>query len=155
MKMVDFLQAEAIKVGLEAKNKSGIIEELLELLVQIGKVEDKSSVLNAIFEREKIGSTAIGKGVAIPHAKSDDVAEVTAACGISFEGVDFGQAVDDEPVRLFFLLVAPNDAAGPHLKALARLSRLLHNSDFRESLMRATTKEELFSVISEEDRKRQ
>jgi fructose-specific phosphotransferase system IIA component len=155
MKMMDFLQAEAIKVSLEAKNKKEVIEELLELLVQTGKVKDKSSVLNAIFEREKIGCTAIGKGVAIPHAKSDAVKEVTAACGISFEGVDFGCTVDDKPVHLFFLLVAPNDAAGPHLKALARLSRLLHNSNFRESLMKATTKEELFSVISEEDRKRQ
>ncbi len=155
MKMVDFLKAEAIKVSLEAKNKKGIIEELLDLLVQTGKVKDKSNVLNAIFEREKIGSTAIGKGVAIPHAKSNAVTEVTAACGISFEGVDFGHTVDDEPVRLFFLLVAPNDAAGPHLKALARLSRLLHNSGFRESLMKATAKEELFSIISEEDRKRQ
>lgn len=155
MKMVDFLQIGAVKVNLESKNKKEIIEELLELLVQAGKVKDKSDVLNAIFEREKIGSTAIGKGVAIPHAKSDAVSEVAAACGISFEGIDFGCAVDDEPVRLFFLLVAPNDATGPHLKALARLSRLLHNSDFRESLMKATAKEELFSVISEEDRKRQ
>ena len=154
MKMVDFLQAEAIKVNLQAKNKKGVIRELLELLVQAEKIKNKNDVLNAILEREKIGSTAIGKGVAIPHAKSDAVKEVTAACGISFEGIDFGGTVDDEPVRLFFLLVAPNDAAGPHLKALARLSRLLHNSNFRESLMKATTEKELFSIISEEDRKR-
>ena len=154
MKMVDFLQIGEVKVNLEAKNKKEIIEELLELLVQAGKVKNKSDVLSAIFEREKICSTAIGKGIAIPHAKSDAVKEVVAACGISFEGIDFGHTVDDEPVRLFFLLVAPNDAAGPHLKALARLSRLLHNSNFRESLMKATTREELFSAISDEDRKR-
>lgn len=155
MKMLDFLQVGAVKVNLAAKNKKEVIEELLELLVQAGKIKDKNGVLNAIFEREKIGSTAIGKGVAIPHAKSDAVKEVVAACGISFKGIDFECMVDDEPVRLFFLLVAPNDAAGPHLKALARLSRLLHSSSFRESLMKATTEEELFSVISEEDRKRQ
>ena len=154
MKMVDFLQIGEVKVNLEAKNKKEVIGELLELLVQAGKVKDKRDVLSAIFEREKICSTAIGKGIAIPHAKSDAVKEVVAACGISFEGIDFGCTVDDEPVRLFFLLVAPNDAAGPHLKALARLSRLLHNSNFRESLMKATTGEELFSAISEEDRKR-
>jgi PTS system nitrogen regulatory IIA component len=155
MKIGDFLKIEAVKSNLKAKNKKEVIEELLELLVQTGKVKNKSDMLSAIFDREKIGSTAIGKGVAIPHAKSDAVSEVVAACGISFKGIDFGCMVDGEPVHLFFLLIAPNDAAGPHLKALARLSRLLHNSNFRESLMKATTEEELFSIISEEDRKRQ
>ena len=102
------------------------------------------------MEREKLGSTGIGQGVAIPHGKSDSVESLVAALGVSKRGVDF-ESLDGEPVNLIFLLVAPPDSAGQHLKALARISRLLKDKFFRQALREAKSLEEIQRIIKEED----
>jgi PTS system nitrogen regulatory IIA component len=102
------------------------------------------------LDREKLGSTGIGDGIAIPHGKIRDLGGVVASFGRSREGVDF-ESIDQKPTHLFFLLVAPENSAGMHLKALARISRLLKDPNFRKKLMGAGDKDELFQIISEED----
>lgn len=153
MKIMDFLKEKAISARLKSSEKRGVIEELIDTLVKAGEIENKEEILKALLDREKLGSTGIGEGVAIPHAKSDVVKEVVAAFGLSPRGVEF-DSLDGKPAYLFFLLVAPADSAGPHLKALARLSRILKDKSFREALRKAKTKEEILGLIREEDSKR-
>jgi PTS system nitrogen regulatory IIA component len=107
-------------------------------------------VVEVLLDREKLGSTGIGDGIAIPHGKIKDLGGVVASFGRSPEGVDF-ESLDQKPAHLFFLLVAPENSAGVHLKALARISRLLKHPSFRKRLMEAENEEELFQIISEED----
>lgn len=153
MKIIDFLGEKAVSAHLKSKEKRGVIEELTDLLVKAGEIENKEEIINALLDREKLGSTSIGGGVAIPHAKSGVVKEVVAAFGRSPQGVEF-EALDEEPTYLFFLLLAPTDSAGPHLKALARLSRFLKDKPFREALKKAESEEEILRLIREEDNKR-
>lgn len=153
MKIMDFLKEKTISARLKSSEKRGVIEELIDTLVKAGEIENKEEMLNALLDREKLGSTGIGEGVAIPHAKSDVVKEVVAAFGLSPQGVEF-DSLDGKPAYLFFLLVAPADSTGPHLKALARLSRILKDKSFREALKKAKTKEEILGLIREEDSKR-
>ncbi|NQS89303.1 PTS sugar transporter subunit IIA, partial [Patescibacteria group bacterium] len=115
---------------------------------------NKDNIVKILLQREALGSTGIGNGIAIPHGKSDKVKKLVAAFGISKQGVDF-ESLDGEPVYIFFLLVAPIDSAGPHLKALARISRLLKDKSFRNTLKAAKTKEELVEIITKEDQRRQ
>lgn len=150
MNIMDFLNPKAISVELKAKNKKEVITELTELLVKTGEIKDKSGIVKILLERESLGSTGIGQGIAIPHGKSAKVKNLVAAFGISKEGVEF-ESLDGEPVHIFFLLVAPVDSAGPHLKALARISRLLKDRFFRETLRNARTKEEIVEIIKRED----
>ncbi|MBM2837586.1 MAG: IIA-like nitrogen-regulatory protein PtsN [Deltaproteobacteria bacterium] len=103
-------------------------------------------------EREKLGSTGIGDGVAIPHGKLKDVKVMMAAFGRSSRGVDF-QAIDGKPVHIFFMLVAPEEMAGPHLKALARISRLLKEPSRRKAFLEAKSREDIYRLISEGDEK--
>ncbi len=105
------------------------------------------------MSRESLGSTAIGQGIAIPHAKSDCVEKLVAAFGISRKGIDF-DSLDGEPAHIFFLLVAPQDSAGPHLKALARISRLLKDKYFRDSLRNSPDDKAVVKIISQEDEKK-
>jgi nitrogen PTS system EIIA component len=109
-------------------------------------------VLRVLLEREKISTTAIGEGVAIPHGKLPGVDKVVGVFARSPEGVDFA-SLDGEPTHLFFTLIAPEDAAADHLKALARISRLLKDTAFRNRLMKGQTREEIFDIIAEEDQK--
>ncbi len=154
MNIMDFLSKEAISANLESKNKKGIIEELTGLLVKTKEIRNKDNIVKILLQREALGSTGIGNGIAIPHGKSDKVKKLVAALGISKQGVDF-ESLDGEPVYIFFLLVAPIDSAGPHLKALARISRLLKDKSFRNTLKAAKTKEELVEIITKEDQRRQ
>jgi|Deesub1362B_J571_1020462.scaffolds.fasta_scaffold05652_4 fructose-specific phosphotransferase system IIA component len=151
MRLVDLLSENVIKVPLERTDKVGVIEELIDLLEKSGKVKDKESVLKAVLEREKVMSTGVGDGVAIPHGKADGVEDVVAAFGISHKDIDF-QSIDEKPVRLVFLLVAPPNATGPHLKALSRVSRLLNKKEFRDRLLRAKTPAEVLELIQEEEK---
>jgi len=153
MKIMDFLKEKAVSAHLKSKTKREVIEELIALLAQAGEIENKEEIMKALLDREKLGSTGIGDGVAIPHAKSDVVNEVVAAFGRSPQGVEF-DSLDGEPAYLFFLLVAPTDSTGPHLKALARLSRILKDKPFRETLKKAETEEEMLKLIREEDSKK-
>lgn len=153
MKIVDFLNVHAITTNLEAMDKEGVIKELVELLAKTQSIRDKEKLIKSLLEREALGSTGIGQGVAIPHCKSESVKEVVAAFGISHKGVNF-ESLDGERAYIFFLLVAPQDTTGPHLKVLARISRLLKDKYFRDALKAAADEKELFRIIKEEDKKR-
>jgi len=151
MRLADLLSEEVIKIPLEHTQKEKVIEELIDLLVAAGKVKNKSAVLKAVMEREKVMSTGVGDGVAIPHGKAEGVEDVVAAFGVAKQDIDF-QSIDEKPVRLVFLLVAPPNATGPHLKALSRVSRLLNKKEFREQLLRAKSAEEVLNLIQEEEK---
>jgi len=151
MKILDFLCREAIVTDLESQTKKEVITELVGLLAKAKKVKDVGEVVKIIMEREQLGSTGIGQGVAIPHGKTETVNEIVAAFGISKKGIEF-DALDGEPVYLVFLLLAPAEAAGTHLKALAKISRLLKDKFFRQTLKEATSPEEVVRIISEEDK---
>jgi fructose-specific phosphotransferase system IIA component len=151
MQILDFLTADNIKMSLESKNKKDVIKELVDILVKSGKVKDKKKMVQILIEREELGSTGIGQGIAIPHGKSDTAPELATAFGLSQEGISF-DALDGETVNIFFLLVAPEGAAGAHLKALARISSLLKDKYFRKSLLSAKTPEEVIKIILEEEK---
>jgi len=151
MRILDFLSEKNITVDLKAKNKKEVIEELVDLLVAGGQVSDKKKMVQILLEREELGSTGIGQGIAIPHGKSDAVKELTAAFGLSRSGVAF-EALDGEPVFIFFLLVAPEGTAGAHLKALARISGLLKDKYIRKKLMSAQNTADVVKIIQEEEK---
>jgi nitrogen PTS system EIIA component len=151
MRIMDFLSEKNITVDLKAKNKKDAIEELVELLVGSSSVADKKKMIQILLEREELGSTGIGQGIAIPHGKSDTVKELTAAFGLSKSGVPF-DALDGELVYIFVLLVAPEGTAGAHLKALARISQLLKDKYIRRKLLSAQNTTEVVKVIQEEEK---
>jgi PTS system nitrogen regulatory IIA component len=153
MKILDFLAPEAININLQATNKKAVLEELVEALVKTGKVTDRKKVLDVLLEREELGSTGIGHCIAIPHGKSDAVTELAASFALSHDGVAF-DALDGEPVNIFFMLVAPEGSAGTHLKALARISGLLKDKFFLKNLLAAQSREEVLKVIEEEEKAR-
>jgi PTS system nitrogen regulatory IIA component len=150
LKILDFLKPTAITIDLAATTKKGVLEELVGLLAKDSKIKDPKVTVDVLLEREKLGSTGIGQGIAIPHAKTDQADEVVAAFGLSRRGVQF-DSLDGDPVYIFFLLVAPPDAAGLHLKALARISRLLKDKFFRQSLRDVKDPSEVLKIIRDED----
>jgi len=152
MKISDIIHSEAVNFDLKAKNKEEVIDELVTLLVNAETVEKKhkSKIIEVLLAREALGSTAIGQGIAIPHGKSEYVPEMVAGLGISKKGINF-DSLDGEPAHIFFLLLAPVDSAGPHLKALARVSRLLKDKFFRESLKSVKSNKEILDLVSQED----
>ncbi len=152
MRLLDILSANCIKADLKGKNRKDVISELVELLAKAGAVKDKSKVIEAVMEREKLMSTGIGNGVAIPHAKTNASQRLCAAFGRT-GGVPF-DALDEKPVRLIFLLVTPEGETGPHISALARISRLLKHKVFKDALLTAKDEAEIYRLIEEEERKR-
>lgn len=153
MKIVEFLNEKAIVANMKAVNKEAAIRELVDALAKAEGLKSKDELVKVLVNRETLGSTGIGQGVGIPHAKTDAVKRLVAAFGLCHQGVDF-DALDGEPVYIFFLLVAPEDSAGPHLKALARISRLLKDKFFRESLKQLTDEKSILRLIREEDAKK-
>lgn len=155
MKIMEFLSRKAILTDIKSTKKEEVIKELVDALIDAGEVEKRcrNKLIDALMARESLGSTAIGQGVAIPHAKSDCVDKLVAAFGLSQKGVDF-DSLDGEPAYIFFLLVAPQDSAGPHLKALARISRLLKDKYFRDNLRACTDDKSIIKIISQEDEKK-
>ncbi len=151
MRIMDFLSEKNIIVNMKARNKTEVIEELGSLLVGSGYVADKKKIVQILLDREELGSTGIGQGIAIPHGKAETVKELTAAFGLSKAGVPF-EALDGEPVYIFFLLVAPEGTAGAHLKALARISGLLKDKYIRKKLMSAQSTTDVVKVIQEEEK---
>ncbi len=150
MEIKNFLDAKAVKPRLESKSKDEVLEELTDLLEKTGKVTDREEFLMVIREREELGSTGIGYNIAIPHARSTGIKGLTGAFGISKEGIDF-DALDKEPVYLFFVLAAPKNATGDYLKALATVSRLLRNRKSRQALMKAGTVEAILKIIKKQE----
>jgi len=155
MKILDFLNEKAVSADLKAKDKKDVIKELTELLVKAGALKPKmqEDVIKGLLNREALGSTGVGQGVAIPHAKCEYVKELVGAIGISKKGVNF-DSLDGEPAHIFFLLLAPLDSSGPHLKALARISKLLKDKYFRDGLKNAQNEKELLKIIKEEDERK-
>lgn len=149
MKLMDFLIPDAIEPDMSSTTKTDAIMELVALLKRSGTIAEEDAVAKVVLEREELGSTGIGEGIAVPHGKSDAVDRVIAAFGRSEKGINF-ESVDKQPVHLLFLLVAPIDSAGPHLMALARISRILKNRDFRKSLENAKDKSEILEMFGSE-----
>jgi nitrogen PTS system EIIA component len=152
MKICDFMCAKAVSADLKAATKKDIIEELVDLLIKAGTIDKKNrpKLVEVLMAREALGSTAIGQGIAIPHGKCENISKLTAALGISKRGVNF-DSLDGEPAFIFFLLVAPIDSAGPHLKALAHISRLLKDKYFRDNLKAAKDEKAILTLINHED----
>src|SRR3989338_9587054 len=153
MKIMDFLSDRAVSATLKATDKKEVIHELIDLLTKAEGIRNKDEISKILLARESLGSTGIGLGIGIPHGKSNAVKKLVAAFGISKKGIDF-DALDGEPVYIFFLLVAPEDSAGPHLKALARISRLLKDKYFRDYLRSLTDEKAICKAIKDEDAKK-
>ncbi len=152
MRVVDILSAQAIVPHLQSRTKVEALRELASHLASCYPDISAEQLLAVLLEREQLGTTAIGEGIAIPHGKLPGLKKVLAAFGRSPEGMDF-KSLDGNPTHLVFLLVAPEDSAGVHLKALARISRLLKDPAFRRRLLQAGEREELYRIIKEEDEK--
>ena len=150
MSLLDILSNKSTLVDLKGHSKDEIIEELVDSLEVGAAISDRDKALEAVLEREKIMSTGIGDGIAIPHGKSDAVSQLSAALGIHKRGVDF-DALDGEPAFVFFLLVSPANVSGPHIKALARISRMLKNDSFKRKLIEADSAEQILGIIEEEE----
>ena len=152
MRIVDFIREDLILPELASKAKLDVLAELAGHLAAHHEGVGTDDLVKVLVERERLASTAIGEGVAIPHGKLDAVGRLVACVGRAREGVDF-DSMDGRPTHLFFVLVAPENSTGVHLKALARISRLFKDPEFRTRLMAAETSKEMFHVISDEDAK--
>jgi PTS system nitrogen regulatory IIA component len=152
MKISEILKEDFIIPELAAREKVGVIEELTGFLEGKGIIQNRAELTQALMEREKLGSTGIGENVAIPHAKSQEIANILVLFGRSSNGVDF-DSLDKKPVHFVCLVIAPTASTGHHLKALARISRLLKNDSLRESILRAGDAAGIYAVLLEEDSK--
>jgi PTS system nitrogen regulatory IIA component len=152
MKITDFLCRDAVTNDLKASTKAEVIAEMAGLLVGSGAIEKKhkAKIIETLMAREALGSTAIGQGIAIPHGKSEAAEKMVAALAVSRKGVNF-DSLDGELSYIFFLLIAPIDSAGPHLKILAQISRLLKDKFFRDSLKNTKSGKEMLDLVSQED----
>ena len=152
MKISEFLNPKAVSADLKSTTKPDVIVELVNLLIEAGVFEKKNrnKVIEVLMAREALGSTAIGQSIAIPHGKCECVKKLVGCLAISKKGINF-DSLDGEPAFIFFLLLAPVDSAGPHLKALARISRLLKDKYFRENLKTAKDEKAILKLIQQED----
>jgi PTS system fructose-specific IIA component/PTS system nitrogen regulatory IIA component len=152
MKFSDFICKEAVRTHLEADEKETVIRAMGKALVEAGKIkeQDFESIVAAILKREELGSTGIGRGVAVPHTKHPAVDKLVGTVAISDEGVDF-DSLDGEKVHLLFLLISPPDRPGDHLRALENVSRGLRDDNFVKALRAATTREEIAALLDRLD----
>jgi PTS system nitrogen regulatory IIA component len=150
MKITEMLRQEFVVEALKARNKHDALVELAGVFAR-GEIEvDPEAMLHVLLERERLGSTGIGDGIAIPHGKVSGLDQIVVSFGRSREGVEF-DATDGKPVHLFFLLMAPENSTGLHLKVLARISRMLRDPGFRKNLLDAGKHEDLFGIIAKKD----
>lgn len=149
MKILEALDKNAIIEDLKSKDKKGVLEELVTPLVETTGI-DQAVLVKVLIERERLGSTGIGGGIGIPHGKLDELKSIALGFGISRSGVDF-ESMDGKPTHIFFLLLTPENSTGLHLKLLARISRLLKKGPFKERLLQAQDRNEIYRVIREED----
>ncbi|MDR0822910.1 MAG: PTS sugar transporter subunit IIA [Endomicrobium sp.] len=150
MKIMELLSPESIIADLKASDKKSAIVELVDVLKNTGKVKKSDEIIEVVLEREKLGSTGIGQGVAIPHGKTDAISEQSGVLGISKKGIEFN-SLDGELVNIIFLLVGPVEVAGQHLKALSRISRLFKDKFLRQAIKEAASVEEIIKIIQQED----
>ena len=149
MKILDALQMEAILPDLKSGAKTEVLEELAAPVAHLAGIH-RNDLVQVLLERERLGSTGIGLGIGIPHGKLKTIDNLYIGFGLSRPGVDF-ESLDGQPTHIFFLLLTPENSTGLHLKLLARISRILKNEPFRQRLMQARTREEIFTIITEED----
>ncbi len=150
MKISDILDENSVVTNLPGSSKEEIIDALIDLVSKSPKVLDREKVRSAIFEREKIMSTGVGNGFAIPHGKTDAVSDIVAAFGVTAQPISY-QSLDEKPVRLVFLLVGKDNLVGPHIKLLSRISRLMNKEEFRKRLLETKTPQEIISTFRQEE----
>lgn len=152
MKFADFVSREAIRADLNADDKEGLIREMTQALMDAGRIAsgELESITRAIMKREELGSTGIGRGVAVPHTKHPSVSQLLGTVAVSQQGVDF-DSLDGEKVQLFFLLISPPDRPGEHLRALENISRQLRNDTFCKFLKQAKSSDEIWQLLVEAD----
>jgi len=152
LKVTDFLDSNMVIPSLAARDKPSVLKEMTHWASSQCRSLDEQKVLKVLLEKEKQGSSAIGEGVAVPHGAVPGLGRIQGVFGRSLEGVEF-DSIDGRPTYLFFLLIEPESSAAEHLKAMARISRLLKNVTFRDRLLHGSGKEEIFQIIKEEDDK--
>ncbi|HBO83547.1 MAG: PTS fructose transporter subunit IIA [Deltaproteobacteria bacterium GWC2_42_11] len=152
MRIIDVLNRDFVIADLKSNEKQGVLEEMVSDIASKINGIDREMLLDVLLEREKLGSTGIGYGVAIPHGKMKGINHIIVTFGKSTKGVDF-QSLDGKPSHIFFLIIAPEDSTASHLKVLARISRLLKESVFRDKLMSASLRDDIYKIIVDEDRK--
>ncbi len=150
MKISSILNENLIQVNVPGATKEDVINAIIDLAGKSNKVTDIDKVREAIFEREKIMSTGVGKGFAIPHGKTDAVTDIIAAFGVTEHPIDY-KSLDHEPVRLLFLLVGKDSLVGAHIKLLSRISRLMNKEELRSNLLKASTPAEILAFLREEE----
>ena len=150
MVLTQILQPTCVKVPLESKDKQSVITELVDLLDDNGLLLDKEAVLDAVLMREQPRSTGIGSGIAIPHGKCPAVKELVMAIGVAGKPIDFA-SVDGKPVTIVILLVSPTNKTGPHIQALARISRLMLDEQFKQELEKATSADEAYKLLNNKE----
>jgi len=150
MKVSEYLNEDNVLLNVEAKDKYELIDKLIEVASKSGKILDKEKVRQAVYEREKILSTGVGKGFAVPHGKTDAVNDIVLAFAITKEPLEY-EALDHQPVRLVMLMVGKDSLVSSHIKLLSRISRLMNNDEFRENLLNAKTKEEVLEIFRKEE----
>lgn len=152
MKFSDFVSGSAIRADLTAEDKEGVIREMVAALLSAGKIEQSEveSIVKAIMKREELGSTGIGRGVAVPHTKHPSVPRLVGTVAVSNEGIDFN-SLDGEKVHLFFLLISPPDRPGDHLRALENISRQLRDDTFCKFLKQAKSADDIRQLLDEAD----
>ncbi len=150
MKITDILNEKVIVTKLPGTSKTDILNAMIELAATSDRVIDKEKMRSAILEREKIMSTGVGSGFAIPHGKTDAVQDIVAAFAITEQPIDY-QSLDDQPVRIVFLLVGKDNSVGPHIKLLSRISRLMNKEEFRKKLIDAESPSEILQIFKQEE----
>ncbi|MGI9497446.1 MAG: PTS sugar transporter subunit IIA [Mariniblastus sp.] len=152
MKFSDFVRTEAIRAELTSSDKEGVVRELVASLVESGQLggDDQEAIVQAVLKREELGSTGIGRGIAVPHTKHPSVTQPVGTCGVSATGVDF-QSLDGEQVHLFFMLISPPDQPSDHLKALEYVSKHLQDETFCRFLKQSRTSEDIQQILEEAD----
>ena len=148
--IADYIKVDTINLNLESKNKSAIIKELYNNLKKTNLIKDEELGLNDIFAREEMGSTGIGRKIALPHAKTKAVDELIATFGISRNGIDY-ESLDNESVNIFFMFLCPEDKTQEYLKVLARISRLIRKDRFIDNLLKAGSNKEIIEIIRDEE----
>lgn len=151
MKISDILSADVIAVNMDAADKEDAIKKIIDLSAKSGKILDLEKVTRTIYEREKLVSTGVGKGFAIPHGKTDSISDVVAAFGITKDPIDF-DSIDGEPVRFIFLLIGKENLLNTHIKLLSRISRLMNKDEFREALLEAKSSDEVLKIFRDEEK---
>ena len=148
MTLIDLIDEDVVKVPLEHTGKAEVLRELLDTLAGTGKLSEVERAYNALLERESQGSTGLEHGIAVPHAKTDAVETLTVAIGISPNGIEFG-AMDGQPSKLFFLLLAPPGQSGPHLEALSEIARLSRSEAFLRALISSRSPTDVLELLRE------